>query len=228
VNGFRRSCFALGAALAALAGAWSACREQPPAETRLLVLDGMEFQLADVDAYVAFLDSFLPEAGRKTKIQRVLDELLIPRALARRAFATEREQLRQRALELCKVATNVNELDQQTKQVSERRRAEVTRAHLPLPVAMYAFDPLLVGSVSEPIEVPQGFIVAGVFDLREASQMALADYVDVLQIAFVHHRAADWKQWYQAEQARLADKATFVHPDHVHSIPQWIRPVKNP
>jgi len=218
----------LAASLGAVGIALSACGRDAPAETRLLVLDGIEIQLAEVEPYVAFLDSFLPEVGRKTKVQRVLDEFLIPLRLAQRAAPERRRELRDRALALCSVATNVIELEQQTAQMLEKRRAEVTRMHTQLPIGMYAFDPMRVGAVSPPIEVPEGWFVIGTYDLKESRALVTADTVDAVQVGFFTHTPGQWREWYAAEKPRLADKATFVHPDYVNAMPVWIRPKKQP
>lgn len=216
------------AALLGLGIGMASCRRDAPAEQRLLVLDGIEIRLADVEPYVAFLDSFLPEGGRKTKIQRVLDELLIPLRLAQRAFPKERQELKARADALCSVATNVNELEQQSRLIREKRRSNLTRMHAQLPVAMYAFDPLRVGGVSQPIEVPEGWFVVGTYDLRESPGLVLEDYIDALQVGFITHTSAKLLEWYSAQKQELADKATFVHPDYKNAMPPWIRPKKQP
>ena len=211
------------AALAATLVAGS-CREPaPPPETRLLVLDGIEITLAEVEPYVAFFDSYLPEIGRKTKVRRVLDEHLLPLRIAQRAFPEQRRLARERAVALREVATNVLELEQQSSQMRERQRSDLTRNAALLPVAMFAFDPLQVGGVSEPLEVPHGFLLVGVHDLHESPALQVHDYVDVLQVGFLSHRDHEWRDFFDAEKARLADKATFVHPDYVHAMPAWLR-----
>lgn len=216
------------AALLAVTVLLSACSGDAPAEERLLVLDGIEIRLAEVEPYVAFLDSFIPEGGRKTKIQRVLDEYLVPLRLAQRAFPAERRQLKERADALRSVATNVNELEQQSRLIKEKRRSNLTRMHAHLPVAMFAFDPLRVGAVSPPLEMPEGWYVVGAFDLRESPGMVLDDYIDALQVGFITHTTSQWHEWYDAAKVELADKASFVHPDYVNAMPPWIRPKKQP
>jgi hypothetical protein len=206
----------------------SACADDPPAEPRLLVLDGIEFRLTDVDPYIAFLDSYVPEGGRKTKIQHVLEEVLIPLRLAQRAFPAERKALQERADALRSVATNVMELEQQTAVVKEKHRSEVTRKHVQMPVAMWAFDQLKVGAVSDPIEVPEGWFVVGLFNFTESPALAVSDYVDLLQVGFIHHNRTQMLQWYLEQKQLLADKATFIHPDYATAIPAWIRPKKQP
>jgi hypothetical protein len=213
----------LAAATAAALGLAVACSRAAPAEHRLLVLDGIEITLADVDPYVAFFDSWLPEGGRKSKVLRALDDLLIPLRLAQRAFPAERAQLRARAEALCSVATNAYELEQQSQQVKDKRRSNLTRSTALLPVAMHVFDPSRVGAVSPPLELPHGWFVVGVFDLQPSPGLVMADYVDALQVGFVTHTSPQFMAWYLEQQQQLADKATFVHPDYEHAMPPWVR-----
>lgn len=220
----RTGSLAAAAALAMLAG----CSRQQPAEHRLLVLDGIEITLADVEPYVAFLDSYLPEGGRKSKVLRALEDLVLPIRLARRAFPQQREELRQRAEALCAVAGNVVELEAKSQFVKDKRRSNLTRSTAQLPVAMHAFDPLRVGGVSPPLEVPQGWFVVGVYDLHVSPGLVMDDYIDALQVGFVTHNAAQYLEWYRSEQDRLADKATFVHPDYEHAMPSWLRVPRRP
>ncbi|MFN9331164.1 MAG: hypothetical protein ACK6D1_01035 [Planctomycetota bacterium] len=211
------------AAVAALGAGSAGCGRNEAVEHRLLALDGLEITLADVAPYVAFYDSFLPEGGRKSQVLRALDDLLIPLLLARRAFPAERERMRRSAAELCSVATNAHELDQQSQQVKDRRRSNLTRSSALLPVAMHVFDPARVGAVSPPIELPHGWFVVGVFDLQQSPGLVMADYVDALQVGFVTHTSAQFMAWYREQQRQLADKATFVHPDYEHAMPSWLR-----
>jgi hypothetical protein len=222
----------LAAVAVALAGAallaWPSWRrEQPAAETRLLVVDGLEITLADVEPYVAFLDSYLPELGRKTKIQSVLEDHLIPLRYAQREFAEQRRQQRQRAQDLCAVAGNAAELEQHAAQITDKRRSELRRQGALLPVAMFAFDPqqapLRVGAVSPPLELPHGFFVVGVLDHHESPGMKADDYVDVLQVGFLTHTRKDWMTLFEGVKPTLGGKVTFVHPDYVHAMPPWLR-----
>lgn len=213
--------------LAVLAGAVAAsCSKSPPVppadEARLLVIDGIEVRVAELTPYLAFFDSFLPEAGRKVKVQRVLEDHLLPLQLARRAFAEPRQKLLAEARQLGEVATNFYELEQQTTNVVYRKRLNLTRLKPRLPVSMFLFDPLRTGSVSAPIEVPQGWIVAAAFELHE-SPLTSDDYVDGLQVAFFTHSDQEWLDWYDAQKKLLADKVTFVHPDYREAMPTWIR-----
>jgi hypothetical protein len=221
----------LGVVAGVVAGslALTGCGDDKPAdEPRLLVLDGIEFRLADVAPYVQFFDSFLPEGGRKTKVQRVLEEYLIPLRLAQRAFPKERQAQKAIADGLCSVATNVEELERQTVQMKDRLRANMTRTQAQIPVAMFLFDPLRVRAVSEPLELPQGWFVVAAHDLIASPALQIADYVDALQVGFVTHTSGDFYKWYEAQKVALADKATFVHPDHLTAMPPWIQPPKHP
>lgn len=199
----------------------------PAAETRLLVLDGMTFTLDDVAPYVAFLDSFMPEGGRKTKIQKVLEEHLIPLRLAQRAFPAEREELRKRAADLRSVAGNIEELERHAAQLENKERFDITRLQAQLPAGMFLFDPLKVRSVSDPIELPQGFLIVSAYELHQ-SPVVVADYVDALEVPFVTHKRRQWRDWYEAQKSALAPTATFVHPDYRTAIPPWIQLPKLP
>jgi hypothetical protein len=214
--------------LPALVVGLAACGGQPLPEARLLVVDGIEIRLADVEPYVAFLDSFLPEGGRKTKIQRVLEEHLIPLRLAQRAFAAERAALAERAKALVAVAGNVTELEQRSALLDTKRRSSMTRMQAQLPVAMALFDPLRTGAVGPPIEVPQGWFVAAAFGLTESPGLVLEDVVDALQVGFVTHTAGPWAEWLEAQKRAIADKVTFLHPDYHGVLPPWLRAPKMP
>ena len=210
-----------------LAAASTGCSEKGPAPSLLLVIDGISIQLDEVEPYVRFLDEFVPEGGRKTKVQRALEEQLIPLRLAQRAFPNERASLLAQAQTLCGVATNAIELEQHAKALEHQRRAHFARLHAKLPIAMFLFDPLKLGSVSPPIEVPEGWSVVAGFDMRQGA-LALDDSVDALQVAFYTHGGRDWSQWLDAEKLRVADKVTYVHPDYVHALPDWVHPPKQP
>ncbi len=206
----------------------TACGDDTPPETRLFVLDGVEFRLDDVAPYVAFLDSFLPEGGRKTKIMRVLEEHLIPLRLAQRAFPTERREQQEAAMALRSIASNVQELTAHAAMVKNQMKNHISRTSALLPVAIWAFEPLHMGAVSDPIEVPYGWLVVGCHEITESPGLAMDDYVDAHQVGFVTHTAGDWFKWYEAQKPLLANKATFFHPDYVTAIPQWIQPPKLP
>ncbi|MBM3973902.1 MAG: hypothetical protein FJ301_07355 [Planctomycetes bacterium] len=215
--------YALGLALAtALAG----CGAKAPTEQRLLVVDGIEITFADIEPYIAFYDGYLPEGGRKSKVLRALEDQVLPLRLAQRAFPAERARLRAQAEALCSVATNALELEQQSQQVRDKRRANLTRSTALLPVGMWAFDLTRVGAVSPPLELPHGWFVVGLFDFRESPGLVMDDYVDALQVGFVTHARIEFDAWYREQQALLADKATFVHPDFEHALPSWLRPPK--
>jgi hypothetical protein len=215
------------AATLVLAFAIAACHRAEPAaaETRLLVIDGMTIPLAEAEPYLEFLDTFVPEFAPKTKLERVLDEHLIPLYLARREFAAERAVERQRAIDLRSVATNAYELEQASKNLPTLLRSKAPRLKLKLPVARYLFDTSQVGGVSEPIELPHGYVLAATFDMNQ-SALALDDHVDCLQVGFFTQPSVDFLKWYEGQKPRLGDRVTFIHPDHRAAMPAWIRPPK--
>lgn len=213
--------------VAAFAG--SSCSEQAPASSdRLLAVDGIEISLREVEPYVTFLDSFLPEGGRKAKILRVLDEYLLPLRLAERAFPEQRRKALDSALALTAVATNAVELDERSQLLTNRSRHNLTRLLPPLPVAMFLFAPLRTGAVSPAIPVPNGYIVAAAFDLNDTAPVALSDYVDALQVGFLTHERDDWTAWLEAEKKRIAPLVTYVHPDYREAMPAWLHLPKLP
>ncbi len=217
---------ALGAT-AVIRGVWRNGDSAPAAEPRLLVVDGIEITLADVEPYVRFLDSFLPEGGHKTKVQRVLDEYILPLRFAQRAFPAQRHEQFVHAQALCSVATNTDELEERSKLIQDRKHSNLTRLHAQLPVAVFLFDPLLHRSVSPPIEVPTGWFVAGCVEMHE-SALAVDDYCEALQVGFVTHTAGEWHTWLLSEQTRVADRVTFVHPDYREAMPAWLKLPKLP
>ncbi len=213
--------------LAAAAAVFGCGDGEPAAGTRLLELDGLRFTLDEVAPYVEFLDSCMPEGGRKTKIQKVLDEHVIPLRLAQRAFAAERRQLKEHADALRAVASNVEELERHSALLEAKGRFKITRLQAKLPAAMFLFDPLQLRAVSQPLELPQGWLVVAAYDLHE-NQLILSEYVDALEVAFVTHTTPKWLEWYAAEKQRLASTATFVHPDYRTAMPEWIQLPKQP
>lgn len=221
---------ALATILILLAAVAGGCGEKsaPPADNRLLVVDGITITMDDVAPYIAFIDGFLPEGGNKAKMLRVIDEHVLPLRLAQRAFPAERREQLARAEALVQVATNSAELEEQSQVLTNRSRHSTSRLTPRLPVAMFLFDASRWGSVSEPIEVPNGYIVATVFELRDDSPLALDDYVDALQVGFLTHDNAEWMAWLEGEERRIGTKVTYVHPDFREAMPQWLHLPKLP
>lgn len=203
------------------------CTDHPAAETRLLVLDGIEVRLAELEPYVEFLLDSVPEGGRKTAVQRVLEEHLLPLRLAERAFPQERAAARAQAETLKQVAGNAAELEQHAAAMPTRRRANYPRLHARLPIAMFLFKPENLGAVSDVLALPEGFALVGSFDLHDSVQ-ALQQSVDAVEVGFFTHGGAGFRDWLAAEQTRVAGKLTFVHPDYVFALPDWIKPLQKP
>lgn len=225
MNGFflRRHLLPVTALL--LAG--SACTDQPVAETRLLVLDGIEIRLDEVAPYLEFLLDSVPEGGRKTAVQRVLEEHLLPLRLAERAFPQERASARALAETMKQVAGNAAELEQHAAAMPTKRRTNYPRLHARLPVAMFLFRPENLGAVSDVLAMPEGFVLVGSFDLHDSVQ-ALQQSVDAVEVGFFTHDGAGFRDWLAAERTRVAGKLTFVHPDYVFALPDWIKPLQKP
>lgn len=187
----------------------------------LLRIDGLDITFGEVAPYVAFLDSFAPKWASRVKFRRVLDEFSIPLRLARRAFPAQRQQMEERSRHLRSVATNAIELEQQGAQQVIKRK-DLTRRSVELPLAVFLFDPLLTGSVSDPIEVPRGWVVASAYELKQAA-LVLDDLVDSVQVGFLTHTPGDWNTWLDLEKHRVASKVTYVHPDYREYLPEWIQ-----
>lgn len=194
----------------------------PPAATDVLLrLDGLEITFGEVEPWVKWLDEAMPEGGHRTKVQKVLQDYLVPLKLAQRSFAEQRRPLREQAHQLRSVATNVAELEQQGAQATIRRQ-NLARSQIDLPVAAFLFDPLTTRGTSEPIEVPRGFLVAAAHDLRVAGS-TVHDLVDAVMVGFMTHTAADFETWKTAEQERVADRATYIHPGYREAMPTWLK-----
>ena len=225
MNGFSFRRLFVPIATLSLAGA--GCSDRPVAETRLLVLDGIEIRLDELTPYLEFLLDSVPEGGRKTAVQRVLQEHLLPLRLAERAFPRERAEARSQAETMKQIAGNAAELEQHAAAMAAKRRANYPRLLARLPVAMFLFEPTNLGSVSEVLAMPEGFVLVGSFDLQD-SVHALQQSVDAVEVGFFTHRGAEFRDWLATEQARVADKLTFVHPDYVFALPDWIKPLQKP
>jgi len=221
----RANVLAAGLVLALLLGSCSKPPVLPPAPPApgdvLLRLDGIDITFGDIEPYVKFLDEAMPEGGRLTKIQKVLQEFTVPLRLAQRAFPEQRRTMKQRAEHLHTVATNVLELEQQAAQQIIKRQ-ELTRGKADLPVAVFLFDPLMTGGVSGVIEVPRGYVVAAAHEIKEA-RTAVGDIVDAVQVGFFTHTPGDWETWKQLEQEAVAGKATYIHPDFRAAMPTWLK-----
>ena len=218
------------AAIITLTGLSHSCaqdpKKPPKQDPRLLVIDGIEVTFEDLKPYYDFLTTNRPEAGEKTKYVWALRDHVLPLKVARRAFAKERAEQLSLAEGLCSVATNVYELEEQSKLIEHKTRSNITRQSAMLPVSLFVFDPANTNAVSPPIELPQGYFVVGTFDLKEGP-LVMTDYVDCLQVGFVTHTSLAWRTWWEEEQQRIGSKVTFVHPDYRDDLPPWIKVPKD-
>tara|TARA_R110002096_G_scaffold59906_7_gene149935 strand:+ start:626 stop:1357 length:732 start_codon:yes stop_codon:yes gene_type:complete len=213
-------------AIAAIATVAVLATSQPSKKTqkndpRLLVIDGIEITFEELKPYVDWFQAYRPELGIKTTYIWAMRDHLLPLKVARRAFPEERAKQLALAEGLCSVATNIYELETQSKLIEHKTRSNLTRQSAMIPAAMWLFDELNTNAVSPPIELPQGYFVVGSFEYFH-SPLVMADYVDALQVGFVTHLSKEWRVWWENEQRTLGQKVTFVHPDYRDNLPKWM------
>ena len=211
---------ALFAATLLLAGC-----EQPPdprKDPRLIEVDGLTVTFEELQPYVDWIASFRPAVGERTKFVWALREHVLPLKLAQREFAEERAKQKELADGLRSVATNILELEEHSKLITDKRRSNLTRSTAMLPVAMFLFDELTLNAVSQPIELPHGFFVVSAYE-RFESQLVADDYIDALQVGFITHTSPDWHKYWNAKRQEIGRKVTFVHPDYRDDMPPWIQ-----
>ncbi|MCA8947903.1 MAG: hypothetical protein KDE27_00275 [Planctomycetes bacterium] len=217
---------------AAVAVAFAACGERtpsaPPAATSadvILTIDGIDITLGELEPFMAWIRETRPDVGRKTLAQKVLEGHLVPLRLAERAFAAERAAQRAKAVEIRSVVQNVYELERASDALEVQDRRRYTRLQPDLSVGMFLFDRLQEGNVSDPIAVPRGFVLASTHEHVDAP-VAGEDMVEATQVGFFTHKVGEFHDWIEQEQARVADKVTYVHPDYRDALPTWCQPPK--
>lgn len=191
------------------------------ADTLLLTLDGIEFRWGEASGYVAFYDSIYPQWSLRTKLRKVLEDHLVPLRLAQRAFPELRTEQLQKARAMQSVCGNALELARKAEGL-HHRRGEVGLQLVEVPIAVYLLDRAKLGSVSDPIELPQGYMLCGALDLREGGVVG-DDLVDAVQVPFQTHDHPTFRKWLDEQQALLARKASFVHPDYRNAMPVWLQ-----
>jgi hypothetical protein len=221
------------ATLAALAAvpACSKCSTEPtpkPAATTpkptdpLLVLDGITITFGDVQSGVDYFDTLQTEVSRRTKMQRVLEEFTLPLLFARREYASQRAQMLERAKAFASVAGNSFEVEERGKDRNGERRT-VTPRDVEIPIAQFLFDQSHIGARSEPIELPQGYVVVASFNIDQGG-IATADRCDAVQVPFYTHTRAEYREWLRQLQDSLPKKLTYFHPDYRDALPPWLQP----
>ncbi len=193
---------------------------QLAADTLLLTLDGIEFRWGEAAAFISFYDSIYPQWSLRTKLRKVLEDHLVPLRLAQRAFPELREEQLQKARAMQSVCGNALELARKAEGL-HHRRGEVGLQLVEVPVAMFLLDRARLGSVSDPVELPQGYMLCGALDLREGGVVG-DDLVDAVQVPFQTHDHPTFRKWLDEQQAALATKASFVHPDYRNAMPVWL------
>ncbi|MCR9247747.1 MAG: hypothetical protein NXI31_22190 [bacterium] len=207
---------------------WGCSESNPPVPpaagaSQLVSIDGIDITFADVDPLLEYLRSTNPDAGHKTMVRLILETHLIPLALAERSFAKERAVLLEQAKGVRQIASNVYELEQARGNVEVQERRAYTRLQPDLPVAAFLFNRLNEGGVSQPIPVPRGFVLAGTHEYTEVP-VAGEDMVEATQVGFFTHKVVEWQDWLAAEQTRIADQCTYVHPEFRDALPTWCKP----
>jgi hypothetical protein len=193
----------------------------PTATTRLIEVDGLSITFGDVAAEMAYLDSLAPEWSLRAKIRRVLGEFTLPLFLARREFQKERAEQLGKAANMAAASGNAAELLANAR-LHVHRHEHVGRRDVEIPISMFLFAEEKAGSVSQPIELPQGFVVAGALDLK-SSAAVLDDVCEAVQVAFYTHAPQAWFAWLEAMRERIAQRVTFVHPDFRDAMPIWLK-----
>ncbi|MEY4672309.1 MAG: hypothetical protein RL148_93 [Planctomycetota bacterium] len=225
-----RPALAALAALCTLAACTREAATTPPvdgtsqplaADTLLLTLDGIEFRWGDAAAPIAFYDSVYPQWSLRTKLRKVLEDHLVPLRLAQRAFPELRAEQLQKARAMQSVCGNALELARKAEGM-HHRRGEVGLQVVEVPVAMFLLDRAKLGSVSDPVELPQGYMLCGALDLREGGVVG-DDLVDAVQVPFQTHDHPTFRKWLDEQQAALATKASFVHPEYRNAMPVWLK-----
>ncbi|MEQ1631986.1 MAG: hypothetical protein ABL997_06410 [Planctomycetota bacterium] len=186
----------------------------------LLVVDDVTITYGDVKDQVEWLDQIAPEYSLRKKIQKVLPEYTLPVMFARREFGPSREKLFELAKTVRAASGNVEELE---KNGSDRtfRRATITRGDVEVPVAAFLFEPTNIGAVSQPIEVPGGWMLVSAVDLKQA-RVPMEDLCEAVQVGFFTHDAKFWREWKQDLKARLQKRVSYVHPDYRLAMPPWL------
>ena len=203
----------------------AACAKEPPASPYgpdvALVVDGEVILKAEIERYAPVHSTTAPELGTRTVSRYLLENYVLPLRFAERDFGARRKELLAQAEGLVSVATNAIELEQRCGVFFHQRKA-VNRRQVEAPLAEFAFDRELTGSVSKPLAVPRGYVVVACFDIQE-SAVVTEDLADLLQVGFLTHSNAEWTDWLRGLQERLADKLVYVHPDYRESLPSWMR-----
>ncbi|HLQ38517.1 MAG TPA: hypothetical protein VK348_11990 [Planctomycetota bacterium] len=197
----------------------------PPDGERLLGFDGIDVTIGEVRPFVEFWRRIYPHWSLRATICKVLDSYLLPLRLAQREFPQQRAEQLQRATSLHAVASNSAELAAQCKLQGELLTAyhsDVTVNKVETPVALFLFDRSRLGATSEPIELPQGYLIAAAVKLHEGGVVG-DDYIEALQVVFYTHQKRPFQQWLQDAKTKVAGKVTFVHPDFRTAVPEWLK-----
>lgn len=222
-------------ALATLAVASATGCDQPPPERPGVVVefDGHVIRDDDVAPYRTYLESIGERLGPAYVTAAVLEQHLVPLALARKAFASERAELERQARGFQESVMAAGGADPQLRAkgaIVGGQAAEVGRGNLDLAQAAWCFtldehgQLAHFGQSSPVIETPRGFCVLSFRDHVPGVTRA-ADRIDLFVVTFYTHASySAYKAWYQSEKLRLAGAATYVGEAYRDAIPAWLKP----
>lgn len=194
----------------------------PPAPDVVLEVDGLRISQQDVTAFDAYFHELDPHMGSDYRTRELLDRHVIPLALARRAFASQRAEFATRARELRSVADNALELERKGRLaggfVSD---PPLTRNALDLAVARFAFALENIGAASPPIETPRGWVLIAPLDIDQGL-VPLMDRVRAVVVPFHTHESTEFDAWLLAAKKALAGKVTWVDPGLRNALPPFL------
>lgn len=186
----------------------------------LLSGPGIRITRAEFEPLDAWIREHDPSLGRKYRAREILDQCLLPIALARRDHAAERARLREAADALRDGCDNSLELRRRGDLAGGGETAEPLPANqLPMTIRDFAFRPENLGAVSPVTETPDGFMLLAPLEIVPGLTSA-TDAVHAYVIRFDMTSApADW-----LERARrsLQGVPLQVHPDLEGALPQWL------
>ncbi len=197
----------------------------PPGAGVVLEVDGLQITAEELRQFDDYFENLDPTMGRNYRTRELLDQFVLPLRLARRAFAEDRAEKRQRATVLAEAVGNSG-------YAGLVERGEVyggvkpdhpySRNDLPLPLARFAFDEDHLFKVSPPIEVAQGFALIATFQLMQGIS-TVEDQAEVYFVPFYTLDSAQFATWYEVQRDRIRNRVTFVHPDYREALPPWLK-----
>lgn len=193
----------------------------------VLELDGIEVREAELEPLLAFVRKSGDRPGRNLSVQIVLDRHVLPTWFARRAFAAERQRLQAQAEAMRRSVMASGGADPQLRAKGailggEESPGLIARNAMELAQAAWCFEPDNLGLVSPVVEVPRGFCLLSFADFRPGLERS-GDLVNAYQVPFYTHDKRAFDTWWAEQKLALAGKLSYVHPDYVDALPNWLR-----